>query len=280
MRWFGFIAGVWGAVVWWLAVWKRGSGQRPPYTMYLPCFESSFPPQHPRRWHHNPRPRLSTAIDPKYLSGPAVTKADFPAVKIILSTTTFNSLQGEVQSFLIHPHPILPPANASHPQHLHGKRRRLCQPFYSHPPLNLAVVFNIRQFPSPRARTHLDSKYHKTRRRCNGQVQAKWPLLRPVMSGPAAELPTGLALSGMGVADGTLPWYRGWGWGCGVESLVLCVVVCGEVGGVLAMGSCAFRVMGLGRVECGIMSRKVRSRWEIGTSRGTGRAEGGRLKPP
>lgn len=151
MRWFGFIAGVWGAVVWWLAVWKRGSGQRPPYTMYLPCFESSFPPQHPRRWHHNPRlPRLSTAIDSKYLSGPAVTKADFPAVQIILSTTTFNSLQGEVQSFLIHPHPILPPVNASHPQHLHGKRRRLCPPFYSHPPLNLAVVFNIRQFPSPR----------------------------------------------------------------------------------------------------------------------------------
>lgn len=95
MRWFGFRAGVWGAVVWWLAVWKRGSGQRPTYTMYLPCFESSFPPQHPRRWHHNPRlPRLSTAIDSKYLSGPADTKADFPAVKIILSTTTFNSLQG------------------------------------------------------------------------------------------------------------------------------------------------------------------------------------------
>lgn len=169
------------------------------------------------------QPAPSTSVNSNRLKVPVWTRCyqgRFSRCKNHPLTTTFNSLHGEVQSFLIHPHPVLPPANASHPQHLHGKRRRLCPPFYSHPPLNLAVVFNIRRFPSPRARTHLDSKYHKTRRRCNGQVQAKWPLLRPVMSGPAAELPTGLALSGMGVADGTLPWYRGWGWGCGVESLV------------------------------------------------------------
>lgn len=217
--------------------------------MYLPCFESSLPPQHPRRWHHNPRlPPLSTAMDPKYLSGPAVTKADFPAVKIILSTTTPNSLQGEVQRFLGHPHPVLPSANAHHITPLFWKAMTASPFHFSHSsPAHLTVVSNLYQHGNP------DS--HPPRMNAlQLKISQDTTTLQCPSSGKMAVAPSchvgtrcrtsHRASSGMGVADGMLAWYRGWGWGCGVESLLLHAFWCAvEVGGVVVMGSCAFHVM-------------------------------------
>lgn len=91
------------------------------------------------------------------------------------------------------------------------------------------------------------------------------------------------ASSGMGVADGMLAWYRGWGWGCGVESLLLHAFWCAvEVGGVVVMGSCAFHVMEfeVQNVGCSCRGRHARvGTWGLEQRDWRGRGSGGRLEP-
>lgn len=130
--------------------------------------------------------------------------------------------------------------------------KRKSPPFYSQSPIPrppLTVVSNIHQHSNPHS--HHPRMNAPRLEISQDTMRLQWQSSGKMAVAPSCHVGTRCrtshrASSGMGVADGTLMWYRGWGWGCGACISCFYAFWCAvEVGGVVVVGSCAFHVMEL-----------------------------------